>query len=137
MNKNIANKDIYTKSDGVKNHQAYAVELSRLKKAKKTCQDNGNCFEYNDMGGEKRYNEVNNLVSNERKKDKLNKKHTEITNPNNSYQEENSPTKVTTPNVLNKNDHSGSVNSKILNNNQALNEELIAIKKLMIYLNNN
>ena len=71
MNRNIANKQITTKNGDTKSHQAYAMEYSRLKEAKKLCEKSGNCFEYNKIGGNDRFVEVENLVQSERKKDKL------------------------------------------------------------------
>ena len=70
MNSNIANKQINSKNGETKAHQAYAMEYSRLKNAKKVCEQNGNCFEYNNLGGQNRYIEVENLVQSERKKTK-------------------------------------------------------------------
>jgi hypothetical protein len=88
MNNNIANKQLSSKNGETKAHQAYAMEFSRLKDAKKICEENGNCFEYNNLGGQNRFIEVENLVQSERKKDKLSKKITNTTDPNNVYQKE-------------------------------------------------
>jgi hypothetical protein len=137
MNNNIANKQISSKKGETKTHQAYAMEYSRLKNAKKVCEQNGNCFEYNNLGGQNRYTEVENLVQSERKKDKLSKKITDVTNPNNTYQKEKIGTEVSVPKVTKKSDHSGSEKSKIISNNQALSEEILNIKYLIEYMNNN
>jgi hypothetical protein len=136
MNKNIANKKLTTKNGETKNHQAYAMEFSRLKNARKTCQESGNCFEFNNMGGQNRYTEVENLVKSERKKDELSKKAVDPTNPNNTYQKEKNPTEVSVPKVTKKSNHSGSMN-KILSNSQALSEEILNIRYLIEYMNNN
>jgi len=58
MNSQISN-DIHVTKDGeTKNHQAFAMELSRLKKAKKTCEENKGCDEFNRLGGENKLKEV-------------------------------------------------------------------------------
>jgi hypothetical protein len=137
MNSNIANKQISSKNGDTKAHQAYAMEYSRLKNAKKVCEQNGNCFEYNNLGGQNRYIEVENIVKSERKKDELSKKITDVTNPNNTYQNEKTGTEVSTPKVTKKADHSGGETNKILNNSQALSEEILNIKYLIEYMNNN
>lgn len=137
MNSNIANKQINSKNGETKAHQAYAMEYSRLKNAKKVCEQNGNCFEYNNLGGQNRYVEVENLVQSERKKDKLSKKITDVTNPNNTYQKEKNGTEVSVAKVTKKADHSGGEKNKILSNSQALSEEISNIKYLIEYMNNN
>lgn len=137
MNSNIANKQIKTKNGEIKNHQAYAMEYSRLKDAKKLCEESGNCFEYNNMGGNNRYVEVEGLVQSERRKDKLSKKIVNPTNPNNTYQNEKNGTEVSVPKVTKKSDHSGNETKKIMTNSQALSEEILNIKYLIEYMNNN
>jgi hypothetical protein len=137
MNSNIANKQINSKNGETKAHQAYAMEYSRLKNAKKVCEQNGNCFEYNNLGGQNRYVEVEGLVQSERKKDKMSKKITKTTDPNNTYQSEKNGTEVSVPKVTKKSDHSGGETKKILSNNQALSEEILNIKYLIEYMNNN
>jgi len=137
MNNNIANKQLSSKNGETKAHQAYAMEFSRLKDAKKICEENGNCFEYNNLGGQNRFIEVENLVQSERKKDKLSKKITNTTDPNNVYQKEKVGTEVSIPKVTKKADHSGGETNKILSINQALSEEILNIKYLIEYMNNN
>jgi hypothetical protein len=137
MNRNIADKKLNSKNGETKAHQAFAMEYSRLKEAKKVCEESGNCFGYNNLGGKNRYIEVENLVQSERKKDKLSKKITDPTNPNNTYQNEKNPTDVSVAKVTKKADHSGGQTNKILNNNQALSEEILNIKYLIEYMNNN
>jgi len=137
MNRNIANKQLSSKNGDTKAHQAYAMEYSRLKNAKKLCEESGNCFEYNSLGGKNRYIEVENLVQAERRKDKLSKKITDVTDPNNTYQEEKVGTEVSIPKVTKKADHYGGEKNKILSNNQALSEEILNIKYLIEYMNNN
>jgi hypothetical protein len=137
MNRDIANKQISSKNGETKAHQAYAMEYSRLKNAKKVCEENGNCFEYNSLGGQNRYTEVEGLVQAERKKDKLSKKIKDATNPNNTYQNEKNGTEVSVAKVTKKADHSGGATKKILSNSQALSEEISNIKYLIEYMNNN
>lgn len=137
MNRNIANKQISSKNGDTKAHQAYAMEYSRLKEAKKVCEQSGNCFEYNKLGGQNRYVEVEGLVQSERRKDKMSKKITDPTNPNNTYQDEKNGTEVSVPKVTKKSDHSGGETKKILSNSQALSEEISNIKYLIEYMNNN
>ncbi len=137
MNRNIANKQISSKNGDTKAHQAYAMEYSRLKEAKKVCEQSGNCFEYNKLGGQNRYVEVEGLVQSERRKDKMSKKITDPTNPNNTYQDEKNGTEVSVPKVTKKSDHSGGEAKKILSNSQALSEEILNIKYLIEYMNNN
>jgi len=137
MNRNIANKQLSSKHGDTKAHQAYAMEFSRLKEAKKVCEQSGNCFEYNKLGGKNRYIEVEGLVQSERRKDKMSKKITDPTNPNNTYQDEKKGTEVSVPKVTKSADHSGSETKKILSNSQALSEEISNIKYLIEYMNNN
>ena len=67
MNREIHNKELTTRSDnGTKNHQAYAMEVSRLEKAKAMCVENADCVEFNRLGGESRLMEVKPLVDKER-----------------------------------------------------------------------
>jgi hypothetical protein len=137
MNRNIANKQLSSKNGETKAHQAYAMEFSRLKNSKKVCEASGNCFEYNNLGGQNRYIEVENLVKAERKKDELSKKTTDTTDPNNTYQKEKNGTEIGVAKVTKKADHSGSKQSKILTNSQAISEEISNIKYLIEYMNNN
>jgi hypothetical protein len=137
MNRNIANKKLSSKNGDTKAHQAYAMEFSRLKEAKKICEESGNCFEYNNLGGKNRYIEVEGLVQSERKKDKMSKKIKDPTNPNNTYQDEMKGTEVSVPKVTKSADHSGGETKKILSNSQALSEEISNIKYLIEYMNNN
>lgn len=62
MNSQISN-DIHKTKDGEKkSHQAFAMELSRLRKAKELCETTNGCEEYKRLGGEERFKEVENLV---------------------------------------------------------------------------
>lgn len=137
MNRNIANNQLSSKNGITKSHQAYAMEFSRLKEAKKICEESGNCFEYNNLGGKNRYIEVEGLVQSERRKDKISKKIKDTTNPNNTYQDEMKGTEVRVSKVTKNANHSGSETKKILSNSQALSEEISNIKYLIEYMNNN
>ena len=67
----------------------------------------------------------------------MSKKITKTTDPNNAYQSEKNGTEVSVPKVTKKSDHSGGETKKILSNNQALSEEILNIKYLIEYMNNN
>ena len=140
MNKNIHNKTIKS-NDGVKKHQAYAMEVSRLESAQKTCLENKNCFEYERLGGDARLNEIKPLVDNARKVDEFRRETQKDTKPTNTHQKEKSPTEVSVPSVSRKSDHSGGEKHKILNNSQDLSEdlkkEILDIRYLIEYMNNN
>ena len=137
MNSNIKDKVLTTGNEDGKKHQAYAMELSRLRKAKENCVSNNDCFEYNKLGGDIRFNEIEKVVEVPRKADELRRKTQSDTNPNNMYQEEQDPTAVSTPSVSRKSDHSGGEKHKILNNTQALSEEILNIRYLIEYMDNN
>lgn len=137
MNRNISNKQITSKNGETKNHQAYAMEFSRLKEAKKICESSKNCSEYNRLGGQNRYIEVESLVQTERRKDKLSKKTTDVTNQRNTYQDEKNGTEVSVPKVTKSANHSGGEVKKILKKPQALSEEISNIRYLIEYMNNN
>jgi hypothetical protein len=139
-NRAIKDNFIKTKSDeDVKKYKAYAMEESRLKKAKEMCETTRDCSEYQRLGGENRLREVENLVHHEQKKDVTRRKTQKDTNPNNMYQQED-PTAVSTTKVTKSADHSGKTN-KILSNNEAMNEsidkEISSIRYLIEYMNNN
>ena len=136
-NRAIKDKFVKTASDEEeKKYKAYAMEESRLKKAKQMCMENKDCSEYNRLGGDNRLREVENLVHHEQKKDKTKRETQKDTNPNNMYQKEN-PTGVSVPKVTKKSDHSGGETKKILSNSQSLSEEILNIKYLIEYMNNN
>ena len=82
-NRAIKNKELTDSNNESKKYKAYAMEESRLKKAKKLCMENKDCSEYNSLGGDNRLREVENLVHHEQKKDKNRRetqKHTTIKN---------------------------------------------------------
>lgn len=140
-NRAIKDKFVKTNSDEEpKKYKAYAMEESRLKEAKKMCQETKDCSEFNRLGGENRLREVENLVHQEQKKDKDRRKIQKDTNPENMYQKH-SPTSVSVPKVSKKSDHDGSTKNKILSNKEAMNEEIKkeidSIRYLIEYMNNN
>ncbi len=140
-NKAIKDKFIKTNSDEeAKKYKAYAMEESRLNKAKKLCLKNKDCSEYNRLGGDARLREVENLVHHEQKKDKNRREIQKDTNPENMYQK-NDPTAVSVPKVTKSSDHDGSTKNKILDNKQAMseeiNKEISSIRYLIEYMNNN
>ena len=136
-NRAIKDNFIKTKSDEeVKKYKAYAMEESRLKKAKEMCETTRDCSEYNRLGGENRLREVENLVHHEQKKDVSRRKTQQDTNPDNMYQKED-PTAVSTSKVTKGADHSSKTKNKIMSNNEAMNEEISSIRYLIEYMNNN
>ena len=136
-NRAIKDKFVKTASDEEqKKYKAYAMEESRLKKAKQMCMENKNCSEYNRLGGDNRLREVENLVHQEQKKDRTRRETQKDTNPNNMYQKEN-PTGVSVPKVTKGSDHDGSTKNKIMSNKEAMNEEIASIRYLIEYMNNN
>lgn len=141
MNKNIKDKQLTTGKEEAKSHQAYAMELSRLKSAKQSCIDNNNCSEYNRLGGDARLKEIEPVVEVPKKADELKRKIQKDTNPNNTYQKEKDPTEVSVAKLDKKSDHSGGSKQKIISNSQALSEGLIKeisdIRYLIEYMNNN
>jgi hypothetical protein len=136
-NRAIKDKFVKTASDEEeKKYKAYAMEESRLKKAKQMCMENKDCSEYNRLGGDNRLREVENLVHHEQKKDKTKRETQKDTNPNNMYQKEN-PTGVSVPKVTKGSNHDGSEKNKIMSNKEAMNEEIASIRYLIEYMNNN
>lgn len=137
MNKNIKDKQLTTGDEKSKSHQAYAMELSRLKSAQKICVDTNNCSEYNSLGGDTRLRQIEPVVEVPRKADEFRRKVQKDTNPNNTYQEEDSPTEIKMTKISRDSNHSGGEKHKILTNAQALNEEISNIRYLIEYMNNN
>ena len=122
MNKNIKDKIVTTGKESGKKHQAYTMELSRLKAAKEICLKTKNCVEYNRLGGDARFFEIEPVVEVPKKTDEFRRKTQKNTNPNNMYQDEKNPTDVSMAKITRGSDHSGGEKHKILNNSQALNE---------------
>ena len=141
-NRAIKDKFVKTNSDEeAKKYKAYAMEESRLKKAKESCMATKDCSEYNRLGGENRHREVENLVHQEQKKDKNRRQTQKDTNPENMYQDVN-PTSVSVPKATHGSNHKGKgTNKQILSNDEAMNEsiqkEISSIRYLIEYMNNN
>jgi len=144
MNSQIS-KDIHKTKDGeTKNHQAFAMELSRLKKAKEQCETNNGCIEYNNLGGEARLKEVENLVKTAKEANHRQKKvgmdagrENQFIKTHQKDRDNANPTAVGgIPKVT-----KGSVNRKIMSNKEVYNEELTKeiseIRYLIEYMNNN
>jgi hypothetical protein len=155
MNSQIKDKNLTTQSDDdTKKHQAFAMELSRLKKAKVICDESKNCSEFNTLGGQARIIQIEPLV-----------KQTQVINHNkkkvgmeagleNQFQKKKNGTEVGIAMVTKSSDHSGKsttndimtndqalqpkeVKDKILSNAQGLSEEILEIRYLIEYMNNN
>jgi hypothetical protein len=144
MNSQIS-KDIHITNDGeAKNHQAFAMEVSRLKKAKEMCETTKSCGEYTRLGGEERLKEVENLVKTAKDANHQQKKigmdagrenqfiKTHTKDKNNA-----NPTTVGGVPKMSK----GSINRKIMSNKEVYNEgfekEISEIRYLIEYMNNN
>lgn len=144
MNSQIS-KNIHVTQDGqAKNHQAFAMELSRLRQAKDDCENNQNCAEYQRIGGEARFNEVNGLVKtakdanyNEKKVGMDAGRENQFIRTHNKDRDNANPTAVGgTPKVT-----KGDVSRKIMSNKEVYNEsiqkEISDIRYLIEYMDNN
>lgn len=144
MNSQISKNIHKTKDGDAKNHQAFAMELSRLRKAKEQCETNNGCEEYNSLGGENRFKEVENLVktakeANRRPKEvamKAGKENAFISTHEKDKHNANPTAVGGIPKVT-----KGSVNRKIMSNkevyNEGLTKEISEIRYLIEYMNNN
>ena len=144
MNSQIS-KDTHTTNDGEsKNHQAFAMEVSRLKKAKEICESTKNCEEFNRLGGEQRLQEVEKLVSSAKEANYNTKKIGMDTGRENQFISTHEKDKANTnptglggvPNIT-----KGSMNRKIMSNKEVYNEgidkEISEIRYLIEYMTNN
>lgn len=143
MNSEISN-NLQKSSDGdVKSHQAFAMELSRLRKAKDKCNKNKDCSEFNRLGGEKKYKEIEKLVELEKEKNYRYKKvgmdagrENQFIKNHDKDKDNSNPTAVGGVPKINK----GSINDKIINNAEVYNEhfskEINKIRYLIEYINN-
>jgi len=144
MNSQISGNVHKTKDGEEKNHQAFAMELSRLKKAKELCEMNNGCEEYNSLGGDNRLKEVENLVKTAKEANYRQKKVGMDAGRENqfikSHQKDkdnaNSTAVGGTPKIS-----KGSINRKIMSNkevyNEGLTKEISEIRYLIEYMNNN
>ena len=144
MNSQIS-KDVHVTSDGeAKNHQAFAMEMSRLKKAKEMCETTKSCGEYTRLGGEERLKEVENLVKTAKDANYQQKKTGMDAGRENQFikthtkdKDNTNPTAVGGVPKMTK----GSINRKIMSNKEVYNEgiqqEISEIRYLIEYMNNN
>lgn len=144
MNSQIS-KDIHITNDGdTKNHQAFAMEISRLKKAKETCESTKNCGEFSRLGGEQRLQEIEKLVTSAKDANYNIKKVGMDTGRDNQFisthekdKDNANPTGVGGVPKINK----GSMNRKIMSNKEVYNEgidkEISEIRYLIEYMTNN
>lgn len=145
MNSQIANKISVAPSDKVgKNHQAYAMEESRLKKAKENCTLNKVCYEFNRLGGDVRLREIENLVKTNQDANYQKKKTGMDAGRENQFikthekdKDNANPTAIGGMPKMNK----GDVSRKIMSNKEVYNEqiskEISSIRYLIEYMDNN
>lgn len=144
MNSQIANKKSVAPSDNVgKNHQAYAMEESRLNKAKENCIKNKICDEFKNLGGDERLKEIENVVKtnqdvnyNEKKTGMDAGRENQFIKTHEKDIDNANPTAVGGIPKMNK----GDISRKIMTNtevyNEQLNKELSNIRYLIEYMNN-
>lgn len=143
MNSQISNDTHVTKNGEAKNHQAFAMEVSRLKKAKEMCETTKSCGEFTRLGGEERLKEVEGLVKTAKdtnyntKKVGMNAGRENQFIKNHEKDRDNAnPTGVGGIPKVNK----GSINDKIMSNKEVYNEEISKeiseIRYLIEYMNN-
>ena len=87
--------------------------------------------------GEKELEEIRKKLQHARNIINNGKEITQDTDYRNTFRDEESVMKVNTPKVSKKSNHSGGVNSQILSNEKAMNEEISSIRYLIEYMNNN
>lgn len=144
MNSQISNDIHVTQNGQSKNHQAFAMELSRLNNAKDDCENNQNCSEYQRLGGENRYHEISGLVKtakdanyNEKKVGMDAGRQNQFIRNHTKDKDNANPTAVGgTPKVT-----KGDINRKIMSNKEVYNEniekEISEIRYLIEYMDNN
>jgi hypothetical protein len=144
MNSEIS-KDIHRTQGGEeKNHQAFAMELSRLTKAQEYCQKTKDCSEFKRLGGDIKLKEVQNLVKTAKeanyqvKKTGMNAgRENEFIEKHEKDRDNANPTGVGGIPKMNK----GSIKDKIMTNKEVYNEgmttEISNIRYLIEYMTNN
>lgn len=144
MNSQIS-KDMHVTNDGeAKNHQAFAMEMSRLKKAKETCETTKICEEFSRLGGEQRLQEIEKLVKSAKDANYNTKKvgmdagrENQFISTHEKDKDNANPTGVGGVPKINK----GSMNRKIMSNKEVYNEgidkEISEIRYLIEYMTNN
>lgn len=142
MNSQIS-KDIHVTKDGdKKNHQAFAMELSRLRKAKELCETNNGCEEFNKMGGRKRFQEVENLVKTAKEANRKPKEVSKNAGAENQFiktheKKDKNPTAVGgIPKITGKSIYKSVMSGKATYN-ESLEKEISNIRYLIEYMTNN
>ena len=145
MNSQIFNKHTKASSDKIgKNHQAYAMEESRLNKAQASCKESGDCTEFERLGGENRLKDIESLVHTNQNANYQVKKTGKDAGRENQFIEKHekdrdnaNPTGLGGIPKVNK----GNINDKIMTNTEVYNEgiskEISDIRYLIEYMNNN
>lgn len=156
-NRAIKDKFLKTDSDEGKKQKAYAMEESRLHKAKAMCEDTGNCEEFNRLGGDVRLKEVESAVHVAQDTNYNMKKTGMDAGRENQFQKPKKGTEVGLAMLTKSSDHSGpsatnnimtndqsvqhKKSKKIMTNDEALseqiNKEISDIRYLIEYMNNN
>jgi hypothetical protein len=144
MNSQIADKQTVAPTDKIgKSHQAYAMEESRLNKAKDNCLKNKMCDEFKNLGGDARLSELENLVKANQDAN-YNKKKTgmdaglenQFIKTHKKDRDNANPTAVGGIPKMNK----GDISRKIMTNtevyNEGLTKELSNIRYLIEYMDN-
>jgi len=152
MNSQIKDKNLTDSGDNTKSHQAYAQELSRLKGPKQIC-DNTDNSGTGCLATQKRYNEIEHLVTHTRDVNYNKKKIAMDTGAENQFQKPKDPTEVSLAKVTKSADHSGSsvkdkimgtrkinktkeIQNKIIQNPSSLSEEILSMRYLIEYMDN-
>lgn len=142
MNSQIKDKLSKTSDGETKNHQAFAMEESRLKKAKELCEKTGDCSGYQKLGGEKRHKEVENIVHSNQNVNKIKKevgmkagRENEFKKNHTKDRDNANPTGVRLPRFT------GSVSRLVSTDKpiykESLEKEISKMKYLIEYMNNN
>ena len=87
--------------------------------------------------GEKELEDITQKLQHARNIINNGKEITQDTDFRNTFRDEESVMKVSTPKASKKSNHSGGANSQILSNEKAMNEEISSIRYLIEYMNNN
>jgi hypothetical protein len=133
-NKNLANKT-YEFNGQYLNYQALAMRLSRFNKARKDCSDNNDCAAYNNMGGDKKYYILKNIIKKAQDSDRNVKKAKMEGGMENAFIKDH--TKDSKANATKtQNPRSSSVYKSIMAENKNL-DEILKIKYLLEQVDNN
>ena len=156
-NKDLKDK-IYNKGNNDKEkYTALAMQESRLKKAKKNCEDTKDCNEFNRLGGDIELRRLEGIIHTAQNANYQVKKTGMDAGRENQFQKKKNGTEVSVAMVTKSSDHSGpSATNNIMTNDQALqpkkskkimtndealseqfNKEISNIRYLIEYMNNN